>query len=106
MHRSRWSTYWNFGEGLLHPSSETSLRSASSYHRMARRYSGLSLLTTQMIPKMYVADSQLTARRTQLARNLVLQWTNRRKSLQLLIVTLATIIPDFDSSIGKSSPRV
>ncbi|KAI0711555.1 MFS general substrate transporter [Earliella scabrosa] len=37
------------------------------------------------------------------ARNLVIQWTNKRKSLQLLIVTLATIIPDFDSSIGIAS---
>jgi hypothetical protein len=28
-------------------------------------------------------------------------WTMRRKNLQLLIVTLAAIVPDFDSGIGK-----
>lgn len=28
-------------------------------------------------------------------------WTSRRKHLQLLIVTLAAIVPDFDSGIGE-----
>jgi hypothetical protein len=28
-------------------------------------------------------------------------WSSRRKHLQLLIVTLAAIVPDFDSGIGK-----
>lgn len=29
------------------------------------------------------------------------QWTDFRKNLQLFIVTLAAIVPDFDSGIGK-----
>lgn len=28
-------------------------------------------------------------------------WSSRRKNLQLLIITLAAIVPDFDSGIGK-----
>ena len=28
------------------------------------------------------------------------QWSNKRKALQLLIVTLAAIVPDFDVGIG------
>jgi hypothetical protein len=28
-------------------------------------------------------------------------WTMRRKNLQLFIITLAAIVPDFDSGIGK-----
>ncbi|KAJ8516092.1 hypothetical protein ONZ45_g6562 [Pleurotus djamor] len=30
-------------------------------------------------------------------------WTNRRKALQLFIITLAAIVPDFDSGIGITS---
>ncbi|KAJ8468672.1 hypothetical protein ONZ45_g17161 [Pleurotus djamor] len=30
-------------------------------------------------------------------------WTNRRKALQLFIITLAAIVPDFDSGIGGAS---
>jgi len=29
-------------------------------------------------------------------------WSTRRKNLQLIIVTLASIVPDFDSAIGES----
>jgi hypothetical protein len=28
-------------------------------------------------------------------------WSGRRKALQLIIITLAAIVPDFDSGIGK-----
>jgi hypothetical protein len=28
-------------------------------------------------------------------------WSDRRKSIQLLVVTLASVVPDFDSGIGQ-----
>lgn len=31
-------------------------------------------------------------------------WSDRRKALQLFIITLAAIVPDFDSGIGMFSP--
>lgn len=31
------------------------------------------------------------------------QWTDRRKWLHLIIITLAAIVPDFDSGIGESA---
>lgn len=30
-------------------------------------------------------------------------WSDRRKALQLIIITLAAIVPDFDSGIGEST---
>ncbi|KAL0060314.1 hypothetical protein AAF712_012880 [Marasmius tenuissimus] len=30
-------------------------------------------------------------------------WSNRRKTLQLIIITLAAIVPDFDSGIGAQA---
>ena len=32
---------------------------------------------------------------------LFFQWSERRKSVQLAIITLAAVIPDFDSAIGQ-----
>ena len=29
------------------------------------------------------------------------QWSERRKSIQLIIITLASVVPDFDSAIGQ-----
>jgi hypothetical protein len=29
-----------------------------------------------------------------------IQWSDRRKTAQLIVVTLASIVPDFDSGIG------
>lgn len=33
------------------------------------------------------------------------QWSNFRKHVQLVIITLAAIVPDFDSGIGASHLR-
>ena len=35
-----------------------------------------------------------------------MQWSDFQKNLQLFIVTLAAIVPDFDSGIGKFSERI
>ena len=36
-----------------------------------------------------------------------IQWSSRRKTVQLIVITLATAVPDFDSGIGqKSSPAL
>ena len=31
----------------------------------------------------------------------VSQWPERRKTIQLIIITLASVVPDFDSAIGQ-----
>jgi hypothetical protein len=33
------------------------------------------------------------------------QWSERRKTVQLIIITLASVVPDFDSAIGQCESR-
>jgi hypothetical protein len=33
---------------------------------------------------------------------LPIQWTNRRKTVQLIVITLASMVPDFDGGIGET----
>lgn len=66
---------------------------------MARKSCGRNRQTTQKTRRTYVPSGGIWG--WSLTLKLLPQWTDRRKWLHLIIITLAAIVPDFDSGIGE-----